>query len=552
MALGLVVAVAMPAAAVELRLSGSWYMTGFYVDNPSGLDKNSTRANDPSWGTYTYNPARNAGETPANLVGAAGQTAGDARHNRGAVAYYVHKLQFLPEIKVTEGLSLKTSISMLQGVMGDNTQKQTNGGGLVTPTTTTRQQSGATAAGNSVFIQENLEWNYAYVDFKTALGRFEVGYVSRGLGFGTAFLNDPYPWGGVQYSNVMGPMTLMGSAFKYREYANRNNYGVGQLTNGVWNDADGDQYNLAGIYKMKIGEAGLNIQYIRDSRAKQHWATGAPDSTGLRPTNNQGWISQLTMFQPYAKLRFGIVYLESELFYQLGNMRKYETFAAGTTTEPDVTVNAYGGYIKGQVDLKPFFAGAMFVYMSGDDLQNKDKITGSMGQWQGWNYTNAVHQTLILWNSEMTDHMGNTIVGNNPATNVNPRTGSSYRGTRYMDNVWFYQIYGGMNITPKMNVTGRLSYATADKKPKMGIGEVGTVLNASTTSAAYLGQANREFVSDKYGTELDLVATYKIYDNLSYTVGAGYLWVGDYFKGYDNDAKLKDNYIVTHKLSLFF
>jgi len=49
-----------------------------------------------------------------------------------------------------------------------------------------------------------------------------------------------------------------------------------------------------------------------------------------------------------------------------------------------------------------------------------------------------------------------------------------------------------------------------------------------------------------------LIATYKIYDALSYTIGAGYLFVGEYFKGFDANTKLKDNYLLTHRLSLNF
>ncbi|HRS88034.1 MAG TPA: hypothetical protein P5269_10455, partial [Syntrophales bacterium] len=63
---------------------------------------------------------------------------------------------------------------------------------------------------------------------------------------------------------------------------------------------------------------------------------------------------------------------------------------------------------------------------------------------------------------------------------------------------------------------------------------------------------NKEFVSDKIGTELDLIATYKIFDNLEYMLGAGYLWTGDYFKGFDTNNVVKDNYIITHKLTLNF
>jgi hypothetical protein len=62
----------------------------------------------------------------------------------------------------------------------------------------------------------------------------------------------------------------------------------------------------------------------------------------------------------------------------------------------------------------------------------------------------------------------------------------------------------------------------------------------------------REFASSEYGKELDLTATYKIYDNLTYMIGAGYLWTGDYFKGYDAGATVSNNYLLSHRLTLNF
>jgi len=89
-----------------------------------------------------------------------------------------------------------------------------------------------------------------------------------------------------------------------------------------------------------------------------------------------------------------------------------------------------------------------------------------------------------------------------------------------------------------------LSIANADKKPKSDVGAVGSI--------GYYGTRVQEFDSNKYGTELDITGSYKIYDNLTYMVGFGYLWVGDYFKGYDVNAKTRDNYLLTHRLTLNF
>ncbi|KUG21499.1 hypothetical protein ASZ90_008719 [hydrocarbon metagenome] len=73
-----------------------------------------------------------------------------------------------------------------------------------------------------------------------------------------------------------------------------------------------------------------------------------------------------------------------------------------------------------------------------------------------------------------------------------------------------------------------VSYAQADKKPS--------------------GYAN-----GTYGTEIDLTGTYKITNNLSYMLGIGYLFTGDYFKGYDSPGtEINDDFIVINKLTLTF
>ena len=59
-------------------------------------------------------------------------------------------------------------------------------------------------------------------------------------------------------------------------------------------------------------------------------------------------------------------------------------------------------------------------------------------------------------------------------------------------------------------------------------------------------------VSNAYGTEIDLIGTYKISNNLSYMLGFGYLFTGDYFKGFDPTTEVSDNYMLINKLTLTF
>jgi hypothetical protein len=190
--------------------------------------------------------------------------------------------------------------------------------------------------------------------------------------------------------------------------------------------------------------------------------------------------------------------------------------------------------------------GAKFIYVSGDDNSSSDKASGSILTTLQMNKT--FNQTLILFNNDYQTNLGN-IQGNIPATGAtasNRRTGQSYAVSQIMDNAWFYQIYAGFKPMRKMDIMASFSIANADKAPKSDVGTVG--------SFGYYDPASRvkEFVSTNYGNELDVSMTYQIYDNLTYMIGAGYLWVGDYFKGYESTAVVKDNYLLTHRLTLNF
>jgi hypothetical protein len=80
---------------------------------------------------------------------------------------------------------------------------------------------------------------------------------------------------------------------------------------------------------------------------------------------------------------------------------------------------------------------------------------------------------------------------------------------------------------PKLDVQLGVYYAYADEKPA--------------------GYYDRE-----YGTEVDLIAKYKIYDNLEYMLGFGFLFAGDYFKLDNAKRNVNDDYMITHKLTLSF
>jgi len=211
--------------------------------------------------------------------------------------------------------------------------------------------------------------------------------------------------------------------------------------------------------------------------------------------------SKVQILYPYVKATFGPIYLEAEVNYLFGKVSEFE--AAGT---PDIDRRGWGAYLMAKVNMGPAFFGAQVGYSSGDDNAADTKNENGPGGGTDWN------PALILMNDELaTWAPGGATTGNSPKANI-----------------VLYNLFGGFKATPKLEIGAALTYATADKK---------------TTAAQ---------ISKKYGTEFDVTATYKIYDNLSYMVGAGYLWTGDLFKGTNAAAKIDNDYLLMNKLSLSF
>jgi len=90
-----------------------------------------------------------------------------------------------------------------------------------------------------------------------------------------------------------------------------------------------------------------------------------------------------------------------------------------------------------------------------------------------------------------------------------------------------FKPYVGWKVNPQLEVVMQYAWLKADEKPT-------------------------GFTDDEYGKEFDIYATYKLYNNLSYTVGFGYFWTGDYFKGSAPATTLDDNFVVMNALNFTF
>lgn len=344
-------------------------------------------------------------------------------------------------------------------------------------------------------IQESLEFERAYVTFMTKIGMFQVGYQNVD-DWGTDYSDFSNSRPRIAFVTKAGPVEI---AFTYEKVFENDTAGAAPT---YATDRDYDTYALSGTYKGKGLEAGLLYKYYANN-------------TG-RPAGAKSMVNQIS---PYAKATFGPVYLEGELQYWFGKAAKYEAPAPAGT--PDVDLKAWGAYLKGRFNFGPAYAGALFSYASGNDLSDDTEITTKPGG-AGTNFAPA----LILMN----DALNTWTNGAGIVSTANMALVSTSKL-----NTIIYNAFVGVNPTPKLNVEAALTYATVAEKALSKAGGIVT-----------------DAVSDKLGTELDIKATYKIYDNLSYMVGAGYLWAGDYFKGANAAAKVENDYILLNQLTLSF
>jgi hypothetical protein len=355
-------------------------------------------------------------------------------------------------------------------------------------------------SGGVVDNQENIEFDLAVLDYTSPIGLFLIGY-QEDYTWGTVFGNrgtDPTV-AQIKYFLPVGPVTLFAGYAKEQEN-NKNIYSPATSPYTV-SDADYDSYRLAVVYSFKQekaqGDAGVLLLINRDAE--------------YRPA--AGFQVNLNKLVPYAKAKIGPVAFQAEAGYAFGKARKYDDGVSGT----DVDISAWDLFLDATLNLGPAYVGGTVVYLSGDDPDTTDKAEGSSvtaasrinSAGLDWN------PCLILFNNDPIKKKVGGIVGN-----------SSTAVGAEMQNAYFGQLRGGILPVPQLDIMASISYAKADKVPTGW--------------------------DKEYGYEIDVTGTYKITNNLSYMLGFGYLFTGDYFKGASSSNNIEDDYMLINKLTLNF
>jgi hypothetical protein len=420
---------------------------------------------------------------------------GDSRAN------IANRMRIQFEIQVQEGLKLTTRFDAMERAWGEQQVAPSSNPG-------SSAWTGAAAAAT----ERNISWERAYVTFNALYGVFDVGYQQSRVWGTCAFCDDYDSDAGIHYRYMMGPWTF---GLEYEKRADTTWSGEGSGQGGTYlggTDNDHDVYHIYAIYRWATGQAGLRYEFDRDATGGKFGAGGAGVTRqapyGLA-INNVEYVASFNEIAPYVQWVAGPFSIESELRYIWG-----KTEYNGPTT--DVDRKGWSFYANGKYTMGAWYGGLEFAYITGDDPATTDKNEAGVPGGQAWD------PMLIYGNYWNTKYQG--AVGQGSGVAGSPVLNG---GGGNETNLIMFKPYVGWKVNPQLEVVLQYAWLKAAEKPT-------------------------GFASDDYGQELDIYATYKLYNNLSYTVGFGYFMTGDYFKGTNSAASLDDNFLVMNALNFAF
>ena len=342
---------------------------------------------------------------------------------------------------------------------------------------------------------ENIAFDYAYIWYVSKIGIWQVGVLSDNV-WGTTFGNNDEPEGQIHWMLVKMPFIAGLKVVKLADFSAST---ATPAPYGAQADVDADKYLAYGIYNFKAnkvaGQVGLLGYYVRDAVFSPNFGAFPAD---MYKTHVYGLI-------PYVKAKIGPVAVEAEAQYQWGKARDWES---GTPVAvDDVKISSWSAYVDALADLGMFYVGGTFAWIQGDDPASA-KQEGTQTGGRDWN------PCLIMFNWDRNYWAGAS----------NGWGASTDAGV--MSNAYFGQLKAGVRPISDLDIALSVAYAKADKLPT--------------------GYSEKD-----YGWEVDATATYKITNNLSYMLGAGFLFTGDYYKAATTND-VEDNFIVLNKLTLTF
>lgn len=430
-----------------------------------------------------------------------------------STAFYYQRLRVNTEFIVAKGLKLVTRFDAMERAWG--AARSTAGAGVRSASWPVPGEKDPFSAGTAA-ENENIAFDHAYVEYISPIGMFVAGWHPDGA-WGTVFSNTSSPNGLILYGIQVEGLTA------FLQISHITDKSKTAINPSVGSDLDSTNYQIGTYYEWKTGQAGLLGVFYRSAGNR---TDGGPFG---------GLLAKVYVLQPYAIVNIGPVKIQAELDYAWGDIKNDNPDAF------EARIDNLAGWIDATADFKQFYVGGSFAYVAGMNWDKMDLQTFKGGVVRGGFLTGGMdyNPTLILFNSERQywagpiDGYGGRTFGTSTQNNfLGKAFGTEDTG---MYNALFFQVRAGVRPLEKLDVMLSVSYALADSKTLPGLG----------VKAA-------DAISNEYGWEIDLTGTYKITNNLSYMMGAGYLFTGDYFKGSDPNAQINNNFILLNKLTLTF
>jgi len=161
LALGLIAALSTPAFAADIKVSGEYFVAGYWESNRAMKSSDET-----------------------------------------AQRYYGQRLRVEPVIQVADGLSLATRFEALERVWGQDPIGSS-------PTATNSRNTAE---------EQNISWRRAYLSAKVLGGTLDVGYMGGGR-TGTVFMNYDADVARIKYTYITGPWQIQVLTEKAGEYS---------------------------------------------------------------------------------------------------------------------------------------------------------------------------------------------------------------------------------------------------------------------------------------------------------------------------------------------
>lgn len=450
---------------------------------------------------------------------------GSPSNDPTGVNAFGQRLRVNTVFQVAEGLKLTTRFDALERMWG---KEQSPPNRYIGGNGNLYNSNGAgvssTAGPNFIELdqqEKNISFERAYVTFNLGPGFFDVGYQADGFWSPIVFGNTAGSAGPmIRYTAVLGSVTLGA----YYEKGAEQTDALGQTAQYVsspqfaYSGGDKTVYALQGTFKWKSGQTGLQVLYNDDERmnGEYQWMKESNPSGTTTFSNASVRYWEIS---PFVQAKIGIVDLEGKLYWNRGEI-EYRA-----TPGLDKDIEGLSAYASGKVNIGPAYVGVMYAYIQGDNDQRAftnaghQKIKQGRGGGQDWD------PTLMLGNdrfNKWTSQYKNTLKG---------YASDPFVSGYHEKNVRFIQGFVGYSPIPTLQLRAAFTNATLDY-----------TVNASN--------------SKDLGNELDLVAIYKIYTNLDYMLGLGYLFTGDYFKGNASSNPrgydVHDDLMLMHQLTLTF